>query len=93
MLNLITASATYLFPGGRALKLIKTGINVTNSTNPLTLTKTITLTILDCCAPPPIRLAVHCVGAGTVIASSVVSPNPVTIGSAVHLITEIYDNC
>ena len=39
MLNLITASATYLFPCGRALKLVKNGINVTNSTNPLILTK------------------------------------------------------
>ena len=39
MLNLIAAGATYLFPGGRALKLVKDGINVTNSTNPLILTK------------------------------------------------------
>ena len=41
MLNLIAAGATYLFPGGRALKLVKDGINVTNSTNPLILTKNI----------------------------------------------------
>ena len=51
MLNLIAAGATYLFPGGRALKLVKDGINVTNSTN------------------------------------------PVTIGSAIHVVTEIYENC
>ena len=37
MLNLIVAGATYLFPCGRALKLVKGGINVTNSTNPLIL--------------------------------------------------------
>ena len=37
MLNLIAAGATYLFPCGRALKLVKGGINVTNSTNPLIL--------------------------------------------------------
>lgn len=43
MLNLIVTGATYLFPGGRrALKLVKDGINVTNSTNPLILTKNIT---------------------------------------------------
>lgn len=30
MLNLIATGATYLFPGGRALKLVKDGINVTN---------------------------------------------------------------
>jgi hypothetical protein len=93
MLDLITTSATYLFPGGRALKLVKNGVNITNSTNPLVLTKNITLTVIDCCTPPPVRLAAHCIGAGAVIAASVASPNPVTIGSAVHLISEIYDNC
>ena len=87
MLDLIAAGATYLFPGGRALKLVKNGINVTNSTNPLILTKNITLIVVDCCTPPPVRLAAHCV------AASVVSPNPVTIGSAIHVVTEIYENC
>lgn len=54
MLDLIASGASILFPGGRALKLVKTGVNITNSTNPLVLTKNITLTILDCCAPPPV---------------------------------------
>ena len=31
MLNLIATGSTYLFPGGRALKLVKDGINFTNS--------------------------------------------------------------
>lgn len=93
MLDLITTGATYLFPGGRALKLIKNGVKITNSTNPLIVTKNITLTVLDCCAPPPVRLVAHCIAAGAVIAASVASPNPVTIGSAVHLISEIYENC
>ena len=53
MLNLITAGAAYLFPCGRALKLIKNGVNITNSTNPLILTKNITLMVVDCCTPPP----------------------------------------
>ena len=39
MLNLIAADVTYLFPGGRTLKLVKDGINVTDSTNPVILTK------------------------------------------------------
>ena len=30
MLGLITESLTYLFPGDRALKLIKNGVNITN---------------------------------------------------------------
>ena len=84
---------TYLFLGGRALKLFKNGVTLTNSTNPQMVTKNITLTVLDCCAPPPVRLVAHCIGAGAVIAASVASPNPITIGSAIHLISEIYDNC
>ena len=35
MIDLIVAGASYLFPVGRALKLIKAGVKVTNSTNPL----------------------------------------------------------
>ena len=93
MFHLITMGITYLFLCGRALKLFKNVVNLTNSTNPLMVTKNITLTVLDCCAPPPVRLVAHCIGAGAVIAASVASPNPVTIGSAIHLISEIYDNC
>ena len=81
MLNLITVGATYLFPGDRALKLIKDSVNLTNSTNPLIVTKNITLIVVDCCKPPPVRLTAHCIAAGSLIAASVISPNPVTIGS------------
>lgn len=59
MWNLIAIGTTYLFSGGRALKLIKNGVNLTNSTNLLSLTKNITLTVIDCCTPLPIRLAAH----------------------------------
>ena len=93
MLNLFAAGATYLFPGGRALKLVKDGINVTNSINPLILTKNITLIVVDWCTPPSVRLAAHCVAAGSLIVASVVSPNPATIGGAIHVVTEIYENC
>ena len=93
MLDLIGAGASYIFPGVRAIKLVRDGINVTNSTNPLILTKNITLIVVDCCAPLPVRLVAHCVGAGSLIAVSIMSPNPVTIGSAIHLVTEIYENC
>ena len=93
MLNLIAAGATYLFPGGRALKLVKDGINVTNSTNPLIFTKNITLIVVDCCTPPPVRLAAHCVAVGWLIAASVINPNPVIIGSAINVVLEIYENC
>ena len=90
---LITEALSYLFPGGRALKLIQNGVRITNSSNVLMLTKNVTLTVIDCCKTPPVRLAAHCIGAGSVIAASVVSPNPVTIGTAIHLITELYEEC
>jgi len=93
MLDLITSGATLLFPAGRVLKLVKNGVGITNSTNPLVLTKNITLTVLDCCAPPPVRLAAHCVAVVTLIGVSITAPNPVTIGSSVHIVTELYDLC
>ena len=93
MLDIIRTGVTVIFPGGRALKLVKSGVNISNSTNPLVLAKNISFTVLDCCTPPPVRLTAHCIGAGAVIAASVASPNPVTIGSAIHLISEIYENC
>jgi len=93
MLEFITNGATFIFPAGRALKLVTSGVNITNSTNPLTLTKNITLTVIECCAPPPFRLLARCVGAGALITASAVTPNPVTVGSAIHMITEIYTEC
>ena len=81
MWNLITNGATYLFPGGRALKLVKSGVKVTSSTNPFVLTKNITLTVIHCCAPSPSRLEAHCIGVGALIGASIASPNLVTIGS------------
>lgn len=49
---------TQMFPGGRTLRLVKNGINITNSSNPLTLTKNITLTIVDYDYPPPILYSI-----------------------------------
>ena len=62
---------SYIFPSLRLVKIVKNGINITNSTNPLQVSMNITLTVLDCCAPPPARLAAHCLGAGAVIAASI----------------------
>ena len=93
MVGLTIELFNYVFPGGRVMKLFKNGVNITNSSNVLILTKNSTLTVIDCCTPPPMRLAAHCIGASAVVAASVASPNPVTIGSAIHLITEIYEQC
>jgi len=78
--------ATYRFAGGRALKLLKNGVNITNSTSSLRVTKNITLTVLDCCVPPSVRLVVHCIGCSF-------GGTPKSIGSAIHLISEIYEKC
>lgn len=51
------------------------------------------LTVLGCCAPPSVRLVFHCAAAVTTIGAPIAAPNPVPIGSAVHLVTEIYENC
>jgi len=83
----------YVFPGVRGVKLIESTVNVTNSANPIVLTKNVTLAIIDCCAPLPFRLTAHCIGAGAVLAMSITSPNPITVGSALHIFKELYDEC
>ena len=93
MLDLISNGATLVFPAFRALKLVKNGVRITNSTNPLVLTKNITLTVLDYCTPPPVRLATYCVVAVALIGASIAAPNPVTVGSSIHIVTELYDIC
>lgn len=93
MLGLISSGAGLVFPALRAVKLFKNGARITNSTNPLVLTKNITLTVVDCCAPPPVRLATHCVAAVALIGASIAAPNPFTVGSSIHMVTEIYDMC
>ena len=49
-----------LFPMGRDMKLVRYGSKAVNSTNPITIAANVTLTIVECCAPPPIRLAATC---------------------------------
>jgi hypothetical protein len=93
MFQILSSASTYFFPSVQSLKLLTNGANITNSTNLLVVTKNITLTVVDCCAPPPIRLAFHCAGAAITIGASIAVPNPVTIGSTIHLLSEIYKNC
>ena len=47
----------HTFPVGRLAKLVKCGFKVTNSTNVVSVVGNITLTVIDCCTPPPARLA------------------------------------
>ena len=89
MLNLIN----YIFLAGRILRLTKDAANMTSSANPLVLIKNVTLVAIDCCLPLQIKLTIHCIAAASLLEASVVSPNPVTVGSAIHIISEIYENC
>ena len=81
---------TLVFPAGRVLKLVRNSVPVTISTNSLVLVKNITLSVLGCCTPPPVRLASHYVGS---IRASFTVPNLVTIGSSIHIVTELYALC
>ena len=49
--------APQVFPFMRVVKLVRYGVNITNSTNPITVVSNITLTVVDCCCPAPLRLA------------------------------------
>ena len=83
----------YVFPFFRIRKLVTRGLEISNSTNPILIAKNVTLTVVECCAPPQIWIMAQCIAAAATIAASVVSPNPFTIGSAIHLLNEIYDEC
>lgn len=52
MLDLIANGMAYILPDGRVIKLVKNGVKIPNSTNPLILTKNITLTVVEYCSPP-----------------------------------------
>ena len=89
MLKLIS----YVFPGVWTATLYKKALNVTSLTNPITLSKNVTLVVIDCCASPPLRLTAHYLSAALLLAASCVMPNSITFGSFIHVITEIYENC
>ena len=80
-----------MFPGIQALKLTKNRVNTINPTNPLFLLKNITLTVLDCSATVPLHSVVHY--SSWVISASTVSPNLTRIGSTVHLVRRLYEEC
>ena len=97
MLDLIirgaSYGASYLFPAGRSVKLARDAMKVTSSRNPLVLSKNVTLMVIDCCCPPPVKLVAHCLSVGALIGSACIIPNPITVGSAIHSVAEIYENC
>ena len=82
--------APNVFPFMRVFKLVRYGVNITNSTNPITVVSNVTLTVLDCCCPAPLRLAATCAASTD---SAAVEPNPVLVGAAIHFANEIYDKC
>lgn len=82
-----------MFPYSIALKLIKLVPNFTESTNSVLLTINSTLTVINCCAPYPIKLTAYCVGIVRLIDASIAFFNLIIIGLRVDFITKIYKQC
>lgn len=78
---------------GRLVKYTLTRVKVANSSNPIMIITNITLKVIDYCKPLLVRLIGHCIGASAAIGASIISPNPATIRSVVHPVTEIYEQC
>ena len=91
--TLIGRGISYLFPAGRTVKLVMDSINLTNSSNPLVLAKNVTMIVVDCCSSSPLQLGIHCIAVGSLVDASVINPNPLTIGSGIHIVSEIYEDC
>ena len=82
------------FPFSRTLKLVRQGVSITNSKNPVSIAGgQQSMTVIDCCPPLPLKFTLHCASAATLIVGSVAVPNPTTVGAAVHIITEIIEKC
>jgi hypothetical protein len=75
------------------MKLVKYGSKTVNSKNPIIIAANVTLTIVECCASPPIRLAATCLAFVASAASSAVAPNPISVGATLYFATEIYEKC
>lgn len=73
------------FPFMRVVKLVRSGLNITNSINPIMVVGNIILIVIDCYAPLFLRLAATCA------ASAAVAPKPISVGAAVYFANEIYD--
>ena len=74
------------FPVGRIAKLAIAGANVTNSSNPVLVAKNVSLAVVNCCAPPKVRVAAKCLALTSLIASTPVSPSTATLGAIIHII-------
>jgi len=95
-LDVVSKVGPSIFPLGRVVKVVRYG----SKSNSITVAVNITLTviiklklIIECCSPPPVRLAATCVAFGGSLVSTIVSPNPVSLGATVHFLGEIYDKC
>jgi hypothetical protein len=89
----IFSFSSTVFPAIRTTQLFyKTG-RIMNSTNPVSLATNVTLTVVECCTPPPLRLASQCLSIVTLLGASSVSPNPATIGCTVSMVSDLYFKC
>lgn len=91
--SLIAKDTTCLFRGRRTRKLVKNGVNITNTKPLLTLINTIISTIINYCAPPSRHWELYYTITIVTIGALVISSTTVTISSTVYLITETYEQC
>ena len=85
-----------MFPGSRAFSLVRNGIKITNSTDPISVAKNVTLTAVDCCFPvttASVRLIANCIALLGATASTAVAPNPTSVGTLLTILGEIYEQC
>lgn len=84
----------YLFPAGRLVKLSKTVIKNSESSDPIVMAKNLTMTVLDCCSSNSgLKIAIKCTSGITLFSTLIVSPNPITFGACLNMLSEIYEDC
>ena len=89
----IFSFSSTVFPAIRTTQLFyKTG-RIMNSTNPVSLATNITLTVVECCSPPLLRLTSQCLSIVTLVGASWAFSNPTTIDWTVSLLRGLYFKC
>jgi len=68
-------------------------MNITDPSDPAVLIKNVTVTAVESYCPPLWFLVAYSVSAGGLLTMCILYTNPVTIGSTIHVVTEIYEIC
>lgn len=98
VIKVTTKAAEFVPILGPGVEYIKKAQKLTDISDPVTASSRGVGMIFKSCFGKTAVVSAECVlwlglsVAGAVIAASVANPNPVTIGSAIHLVSEIYEN-